>query len=67
VTLVVGALIVMIPGIAALTGSRVPPEAITMASTGLVFLASVANLVIGFYFGRTNHTRSGGISQSETR
>ena len=26
-----------------------------------VFLASVANLVIGFYFGRTNHTRVGGI------
>lgn len=26
-----------------------------------VFLYGVANLVIGFYFGRTNHTRVGGI------
>jgi len=27
----------------------------------VVFLFGVANLVTGFYFGRTNHTRSGGI------
>ena len=26
-----------------------------------VFLSSVANLVIGFYFGRTNHQRVGGV------
>lgn len=26
-----------------------------------VFLYGVANLVIGFYFGRTNHTRVGGV------
>jgi hypothetical protein len=26
----------------------------------LVFLYGVANLVTGFYFGRTNHTRTGG-------
>jgi hypothetical protein len=30
-----------------------------------VFLASVANLVIGFYFGRTNHTRVGGVGPQE--
>lgn len=30
-----------------------------------VFLASVANLVIGFYFGRTNHTRVGGVSRDD--
>jgi len=28
-----------------------------------VFLYGVANLVIGFYFGRTNHQRIGGVTQ----
>src|SRR3990167_10038489 len=27
----------------------------------VVFVFGVANLVVGFYFGRTNHQRSGGI------
>lgn len=27
----------------------------------VVFLFGVANLVTGFYFGRTNHTRTGGV------
>jgi len=27
----------------------------------IVFLFGVANLVTGFYFGRTNHARSGGV------
>jgi hypothetical protein len=27
----------------------------------IVFLFGVANLVTGFYFGRTNHQRSGGV------
>ena len=30
------------------------------AGVAFVFLASVANLVIGFYFGRTNHQKIGG-------
>lgn len=34
------------------------PDAQTAA---FVFIYGVANLVIGFYFGRTNHTRVGGI------
>lgn len=33
----------------------------------IVFLFGVANLVTGFYFGRTNHTRSSGDSPSKTR
>lgn len=37
----------------------------TEAGVAFVFLASVANLVIGFYFGRTNHQRVGG--DTETR
>lgn len=30
-----------------------------------VFLTGVANLVIGFYFGRTNHQRQGGVGSHE--
>jgi len=53
------------PGIATLLGYPVPESASAAASTGVVFLASVANLVIGFYFGRTNHTRVGGVPADE--
>lgn len=35
-------------------------QASTEAGVAFVFLASVANLVIGFYFGRTNHQKVGG-------
>lgn len=31
----------------------------------IVFLFGVANLVTGFYFGRTNHTKTGGIGPKE--
>jgi len=37
-----------------------------MQLAALVFLFAVANLVIGFYFGRTNHSRTGGIGGDET-
>lgn len=37
----------------------------TEAGVAFVFLASVSNLVIGFYFGRTNHQRVGGIGADE--
>lgn len=30
----------------------------------IVFLFGVANLVTGFYFGRTNHTKTGGVGQT---
>lgn len=39
------------------------PEALKTAAFG--FLIGVANLVIGFYFGRTNHQRTGGIGPNE--
>jgi hypothetical protein len=42
------------------------PAAGSPGSLAFVFLASVANLVIGFYFGRTNHERMGGVAV-ETR
>jgi cobalamin synthase len=32
-----------------------------MQLAAIVFLFGVANIVTGFYFGRTNHQRSGGI------
>lgn len=32
----------------------------------VVFLFGVANLVTGFYFGRTNHTKSGGIGDRQS-
>ena len=33
----------------------------SVQTAALVFVFGVANLVIGFYFGRTNHQRSGGV------
>lgn len=35
------------------------PENVQLAA--IVFLFGVANLVTGFYFGRTNHTKTGGV------
>lgn len=32
----------------------------------VVFVFGVANLVTGFYFGRTNHTKTGGVGPNET-
>ena len=37
------------------------------AVAGFVFLTGVANLVIGFYFGRTNHARTGGVGGDQSR
>lgn len=31
----------------------------------IVFLFGVANLVTGFYFGRTNHQRTGGVGETD--
>ncbi len=31
------------------------------AGPAFLFLSSASNLVIGFYFGRTNHTKTGGV------
>ncbi len=32
-----------------------------MAMGQFIFLTSLESLIIGFYFGRTNHTRTGGV------
>lgn len=34
-----------------------------MAVTGFMLLSNIINLVIGFYFGRTNHQKIGGVEQ----
>lgn len=35
------------------------------AGPAFLFLVGASNLVIGFYFGRTNHTRTGGVDVRE--
>lgn len=50
---------VAVAGIAALFGAYLGIiESVRMGA--FVFLYGIANLVIGFYFGRTNHQRVGG-------
>jgi hypothetical protein len=39
---------------------------IELQLASVVFLYGVANLVAGFYFGRTNHQRTGGVGPNET-
>jgi ABC-type uncharacterized transport system fused permease/ATPase subunit len=36
-------------------------RSISIATTAFVLLSNLASLVIGFYFGRTNHQRVGGV------
>lgn len=46
--------------IAALTTAATSSQ-IANAQTAFIFLSNIASLVIGFYFGRTNHQRVGGV------
>lgn len=48
-------------------GHDATEKQVAFANLAFVFLTGVANLVIGFYFGRTNHQRIGGVSQQQTR
>lgn len=52
----------VIAGVLALFGRWVGTPDLQLAS--VVFMFGVANLVTGFYFGRTNHTRTGGVGGS---
>ena len=47
------------------TGYLVIAGVETMKTAAFGFLVGIANLVIGFYFGRTNHQRTGGIGANE--
>ncbi len=57
VTLVVITVLVVMPGLGVILGNQVPDFMVTASVAGMLFLTGVANLVIGFYFGRTDHTR----------
>lgn len=41
--------------------------AVDIQMAAVVFLFGVANLVTGFYFGRTNHARTGGVGGAEVK
>jgi hypothetical protein len=48
--------------IALMALSSEPSErAMSLATTAFVLLSNLASLVIGFYFGRTNHQKIGGV------
>lgn len=53
----------LVSGILAVFGKALGTQDLQLAS--IVFMYGVANLVTGFYFGRTNHTRVGGTGQVE--
>jgi len=36
-------------------------QQVSLATTAFLFMSNIASLVVGFYFGRTNHQRVGGI------
>lgn len=55
---VIGVSLLVSAGLAAFGRWLGTPE---MQLASIVFLTSVANLVTGFYFGRTNHARTGGV------
>lgn len=52
-----------VAAIIAVAGRSLGSGELQLASA--VFLYGVANLVTGFYFGRTNHTRVGGVGARE--
>lgn len=55
----------IVSGTLAIMGKVLGTPDIQLAA--IVFLFGVANLVTGFYFGRTNHTRVGGVKDSSER
>jgi hypothetical protein len=58
--LFVVSVLVLTPTLLGLMGRVADDAGKTAAVGGLLFLTAVSNLVIGFYFGRTNHQRVGG-------
>lgn len=55
----------LVSGVLAVAGKTIGSVEVQLASA--VFLYGVANLVTGFYFGRTNHQRGGGVDSSSER
>lgn len=52
----------LVSSLLAVLGTRLGSEDLQLAAA--VFLFGVANLVTGFYFGRTNHQRTGGVGSN---
>lgn len=65
IALIVISVSVIVAGTTVIFGHRIGATDLQLASA--MFLNGAANLVIGFYFGRTNHTKVGGIGGSEGR
>jgi len=63
VAMAVSAVSLGIAGSMAMFGKWLGTIELQLAS--VVFLYGVANLVIGFYFGRTNHQRQGGVGKHD--
>lgn len=53
-----------VAGVLAVLGKWIGSADLQLAA--VVFLFGVANLVTGFYFGRTNHQRTGGVGAQDT-
>lgn len=53
----------LVGGVLSVFGKWVGSPDVQLAS--VVFMFGVANLVTGFYFGRTNHTKSGGVGEDK--
>jgi hypothetical protein len=62
--LFVATTVCLIPIVLILTNHPVDEAIKAAAVGGLLFLTSTSSLVIGFYFGRTNHQRVGGDATS---
>jgi len=62
----VAAILTLVPSVKTLIGAEAPEAAVTAGIAGMLFLTAVANLVIGFYFGRTNHSRTGGVGSRDS-
>ena len=46
--------------------STATEQQIALSVTSVMLLSNIINLVIGFYFGRTNHQRTGGVEGGKT-
>lgn len=44
-----------------------PERIVNLAITAFVFLSNISSMVIGFYFGRTNHEKTGGVAANDRR
>lgn len=65
ISLVVIGVATFVAGMLAILGKILGADTLQLAAA--MYLFGAANLVIGFYFGRTNHTRVGGVGARDDR